>query len=77
MTDDDDETTYEVTFTTAVEIVMTVEADDEEAAADKAHERAERYLDGIGASYSLGGFRIYGSLDGIDPHSVREVHDVD
>lgn len=69
----DEETEFEVTFITTVEIVMTVEADDADAAIDTARMRAERHLDGIGASHTLGGFRIYGTLDGVDADSVKEV----
>jgi hypothetical protein len=73
----DDEIEFEVTFTTAVEIVVTIKAADAEIAADEAWERAEQHLDGIGASYTLGGVRIYGSLDGIGAHTVKEVRDDD
>ena len=61
---------YEVTFSVPVEVVVEIEADDEETAADDAWQIAEDTLQVAAAPHGTNG-AIHGSLDGVGADKVR------
>ena len=63
--------TYDVTFNTTLSVTVTIQADDEDTAADKAWEIAENYAKTIGGNYR--DIRADASFDGIGADEVTEV----
>lgn len=64
--------TYQVTFATTLNVTVTIDADDEDAAADIAWDRAQEFADSIGTPPTPPGVRAEASFDGIGADDVQE-----
>jgi hypothetical protein len=63
--------TYRVRFTVPAEVVVELDAPDEETAEDRAHDMARNRLSEV-AAYS-NGVGVFGDVDGIGPDETTEV----
>lgn len=67
--------TYEVRYTTQLEVTLIVLAEDEEQANELGGQRAEEFAQALGTGPGSGSLRANATFDGIGADSVEELKD--